>query len=69
MATKNMSVRLDEELYDQFNEVLDELGIDFSTAVHIFVKQTVRERAIPFRVGKPKDVRDYEYEIATLSEE
>ena len=66
MATKNMSVRLDEELYDQFNEVLDEMGIDFSTAVRIFVKQTVRERAIPFRVGRPKSIEDYEYELATL---
>lgn len=49
-GTKTMTVRLDEGTYGEFMEVLDGLGLDFTSAVRAFVKQTVRERGLPFRL-------------------
>lgn len=48
-GTKTMTVRLDEGTYGEFMEVLDGLGLDFTSAVRAFVKQTVREQGLPFR--------------------
>lgn len=69
MATKTMTVRVDEETYDQFCQVLDDIGIDFSTAVRMFIKQTIREEAIPFKPGKPSAYQAYQYELAMLDSE
>lgn len=48
-TSKTMTVRLDEETYKEFMTVLDGIGLDFTSAVHSFVKQTVREQGLPFR--------------------
>ena len=47
--TETMTVRLDEEPYDEFMTVLDGIGLDFTSAVRSFIKQTVREQGLPFR--------------------
>ena len=47
-ATKTMTVRLGEETYEEFMAVLDGIGLDFTSAVRSFIKQTVREQGLPF---------------------
>lgn len=51
MANTNITIRMDEELKREADELFDELGMSFTTAVNIFVKQAVRERRIPFGVS------------------
>jgi len=41
---------MDSGLKRQMDELCGELGLSFSTAVNIFAKKTVRERAIPFEL-------------------
>ena len=48
-TTKTMTVRHDEETYEEFMAVLDGIGLDFTSAVRSFIKQTVREQGLPFR--------------------
>ena len=48
MANVNVTIRLDEDLKSQADELFDELGMSFTTAINIFVKQALRERRIPF---------------------
>ncbi|MGI6217131.1 MAG: type II toxin-antitoxin system RelB/DinJ family antitoxin [Coriobacteriales bacterium] len=51
MATSNVTIRMDEDLKRQADEVLGEMGMSFTTAVNVFVRQVVRERRIPFEIS------------------
>lgn len=49
MATSLLQIRVDDALKDEAAQVFDNLGIDTSTAVRIFLKRAVMENGIPFR--------------------
>lgn len=51
MATLN--VRVDEDLKKQASELFASLGLDMSTAVNMFLRQSVMRDGIPFEVVKP----------------
>lgn len=46
------SITLDPQLKSSAQALFDDLGLDLSSAVTLFLKQAVREQAIPFRIGK-----------------
>ena len=48
-TTSNLQIRLDSNLRNEAQCVLNDLGMDVSTAVRIFLKQVVIERGLPFR--------------------
>lgn len=50
MATKNVTIRMDEKLKEDSEKLFDELGINMTTAIIMFVKQSVREQRIPFQL-------------------
>ena len=50
MATTNISIRMDSELKAQADALFNELGMNLSTAFNIFVRQSLRERGIPFKI-------------------
>jgi addiction module RelB/DinJ family antitoxin len=37
--------------------ILDDLGLDISTAFNMFLKQVIYKEAIPFEVSKPKPIK------------
>ena len=43
-----LQIRVDEELKNQANAIYNELGIDLSTAVRMFLKKSILEGGIPF---------------------
>ena len=43
-----ISIRMDENLRKEADAILDELGLNMSSAVNIFVKQLVRQGGLPF---------------------
>jgi len=45
----NLQIRIDEDLRTQAQRVASALGMDLTTAVRIFLRQMVRENALPFR--------------------
>lgn len=51
MAYAALSVRVDEELKKQAEELFDEIGLSMSAAITIFLKQSVREQRIPFELN------------------
>lgn len=51
MAKISTSISLDAEVKDVAIPILYELGLDLSTAVGLFLRQTIRERRIPFEVS------------------
>ena len=49
MATTNITMRVDENLKAQLQELMSNLGLDISTFFTMAAKQAVREQALPFR--------------------
>lgn len=54
MATSLLQVRVEDSLKDEAAAVFENLGIDTSTAVRMFLKRSVMENGIPFRMTLPK---------------
>jgi len=50
--TATISVRLDDNLKAQADELFDDFGLTMSAALTMFVKQAVREQAIPFTIAR-----------------
>ena len=50
MATANLNIRTDKEVKAAAEAIFEELGMNMTTAVNIFLRQTIRENGIPFDV-------------------
>lgn len=48
MATTNLNIRTDKEVKEQAEVIFNELGLNMTTAINIFLKSTIRENGIPF---------------------
>ena len=48
MANTNITMRIDENLKIQLQELMSELGMDMTTFFTMAAKQAVREQALPF---------------------
>lgn len=55
--TANVFVRVEPEIKEQAEKVLDCLGIPMSNAVSMFLRQVVLQKGIPFDVKLPVDDR------------
>lgn len=55
MTTSLLQVRVDNSLKDKAARVFENLGIDTSTAIRMFLKRSVMENGIPFRMTMPKE--------------
>lgn len=53
MAPVSTNIKIDPELKEQAQALFDSLGLSLSAAVNVFLRQAVREQAIPFRIGEP----------------
>ena len=51
MTKINITLRVDEDLKKQAEELFSDLGMDMTTAFCVFLRQSVREQQIPFQVS------------------
>ena len=51
MATKTVSLRMDEDLYREFSDFSDRVHIPVSALVSSFAAATVREQRVPFEIA------------------
>ena len=51
MAVTNVTMRMDEELKAQLQELVSDLGMDMTTFFTLSAKQAVREQRIPFDIS------------------
>ncbi|MBE6553608.1 MAG: type II toxin-antitoxin system RelB/DinJ family antitoxin [Ruminococcaceae bacterium] len=52
MPKVSTNVSIDAEIKARAQELLADLGMDLSTAVNIFLRQMVYEKAIPFEIRR-----------------
>lgn len=57
-TTVNVTFRMDSELKRQADSLFAELGMSLSTAFNIFVRQSLRDGAIPFDISLEKPNRE-----------
>ena len=55
MAHVNVVVNIDEDLRDRGEKLFDELGLDLSNAISVFISMAIREGGIPFMLTKKID--------------
>lgn len=57
MSTTNLNIQIDADLKRQAEEIFNELGLNMSTALTVFLRQAVRSNGIPFdmRLDVPND--------------
>ena len=54
MAPVPTSIKIEPQLKKDSQDLFERLGMNLSTAVNIFLRQSVKEQAIPFRIGEPE---------------
>lgn len=58
----NVNIRMDKNIKEQADILFNDLGFNLTTAVNAFVRQALRDRAIPFRIeAKTAEDRYNEY--------
>ena len=55
MAVATFSVRMDEKLKNELDELCAQFGMNTSVAINIFARAVVRERRIPFEISASSD--------------
>lgn len=58
MASANMNIRTDAEVKIAAEKLFNELGLNMTTAVNMFLRQAIRTGGIPFevRVNTPNEI-------------
>lgn len=62
MATTLLQVRIDADTKKEADALFNELGLDTSTTIRVFIKQALKKRAIPFNI-KAKSKEQTEEEV------
>ena len=52
--TSNIYVRVEPEIKEQAENVLEQLGIPMSLAISVFLRQIVLQKGIPFEIKLPE---------------
>ena len=53
MAAVSTNIKIDPALKQESQELFESFGLTLSAAINMFLRQSVREQAIPFRIGEP----------------
>ena len=48
MSTVNLNIRTDKELKEKAENIFQELGLNMTTAINMFLRTSIRENGIPF---------------------
>ncbi len=52
--TALVQVKIDKKLKEQAEQLLNDFGLDITTALRMFLKAVVREQRVPLKLKKPK---------------
>lgn len=63
-----INIRIDDDIKEKAEILFDELGLNMSTAFNLFIRQSIREGAIPFEITTQVDPFYSDSNIRTLIE-
>ena len=50
MAATNLNIRTDKAIKEQAEQIFNELGLNMTTAINLFLRTAIREPGIPFEL-------------------
>ncbi len=50
MEVTNLNIRINKDIKETAEKIFGELGINMTTAINVFLRQTIRENGIPFEL-------------------
>lgn len=56
--TSVINVNVPTEVKEESNNIFNNLGLNMSTAINMFLKRVIYERGIPFEVKEPKPSKE-----------
>ena len=58
MSLASITIKTDAEIKKEFNDICEELGLNMSVAINMFMKTVLREKGIPFelKLSEPNDL-------------
>ncbi len=58
MKTTNLNIRTEIAIKEQAGKIYSELGLNMTTAINMFLKESIRDNGIPFelKLDYPNDV-------------
>ncbi len=57
MASVNVTIRMDADDKAKAEKLFSELGLTMNAAFNMFIKQSIREQGIPFKVTTSTDIQ------------
>jgi addiction module RelB/DinJ family antitoxin len=71
MADTTVTIRVDEQVKKRFDEFCDDVGINMSAAINMFIHAVIREQQIPFNIysDKEKIIRQGKEALRRIQEE
>lgn len=57
MSQAMISVRVDQSLKNNFDELCEDFGLSTTAAINMFIKAVVRERRIPFEIRSESEAQ------------
>jgi DNA-damage-inducible protein J len=51
MATTNINIRIDSEVKSKVRKLFDKFGLDMTTAINLFLRQSIRTKSILFPIS------------------
>lgn len=57
--TSAINVNVPSDVKDEANKLFNDLGLNMSTAINIFLKRAIYERGIPFEIKGPKPTKEF----------
>lgn len=60
MNTTNLNIRTDKSIKEQAEKIFNELGLNMTVAINMFLRTTIREHGIPFdlKLEVPNDITE-----------
>ena len=65
----NLNIRVDEQLKADAQALYKSLGMDLSTAINVFLRQSVQMQGLPFRPHLSPAYPSHPVDITTLTEQ
>lgn len=60
MSKINLTVSVDNNDKEDFNALVSKLGLNISAAINMFIKQSIRNQALPLDLSLDKQEKAYE---------
>ena len=57
MNNTNVTIRVDKDVKKQAEVLFNDLGLNLSSAINMFLHQAIAEQAIPFKPAKKREMK------------